>query len=522
MRKLLSVVVLVVCMLSMSACSGLSEGIGAVKSLFSEKIENKSEEENATVENNITIGVVHLDTYNPLTTRSKTMKNMLSFVFEPLFGVNSDMTTVGVLAKSYQTAPDGASITINLKENAKWHDGTVFTANDVVYTVNMLKSSDTNYSYLVRDIKNVQAMGNYSLYAEFYRSIPNAVALFSFPIIKDGSIQGENFAPNGTGPFKVSNDKLTANSEYHNGVPKLEFINVKSIPDDEKFISLFNASVIDIADSDMIDVTSYVPKSNTNMYNYATNKMIFVGFNCNSSVFKFPEARRSVSSLIDRRSIVSHIYFSRALEAVSPINPQSIYYSDNGFSLRSDITAAEGELKTSGWQTDKRGIYSYFDQKSLTYFSVAILVNSDSEERVKIAEQLAAKMKESGMTATVTKCSKTEFSSKIQSGKYDMFIGETDLLPNNDLTELLATGSNLLGYSDRELDVMMSQLGTLSSQEDIKGVWSNISARIAETAPIAPICFTTKSLITGAKLKNGIDPSVENTVRRTENWSVSK
>lgn len=524
MKRILSVFVLIVCSISVTACSRNGNVVNVIKTFFLGNTESDSRgtDTETDIENNITLGVVQLDTYNPLITQSKTMKNMLSFVFEPMFGVNSDMTTVGVLAKSYQTFPDGAGITINLKENVHWHDGTILTASDIVYTFNALKTSDTNYSYLVKDIKSIQAVNEQTVQAEFYRSIPNPVALFSFPIIKNGSLQEKNFAPNGTGPFKVSDNKLIANTDYHNGTPKLDFINVKSVPDDEKFISLFNASVIDIADSDMIDITSYVPKSNTNMYNYVSNKMIFVGFNCNSAVFKFPEARRSVSRLIDRRSIVTHIYFSRAVEAVSPINPKSIYYSDNGFSLRSDISAADADLKKNGWSIDRRGIYNYLDQKTLTYFSVSILVNSESEERVKIAEQLAAKMKESGMTATVVKCSKTEFSSKIQNGKYDMFIGETDLLPNNDLTELLATGSNLFGFSDNELDVMLSQIGTLSSQEDIKAVWKNISSRVEEMSPIAPICFTAKSLVTSAKLKSGVEPSLENSVRRTENWSVDK
>ena len=44
-----------------------------------------------------------------------------------------------------------------------------------------------------------------------------------------------------------------------------------SVPDDEKFLSLFSASVIDIADSLMIDMTSYMPKNNASVYDYVSN-----------------------------------------------------------------------------------------------------------------------------------------------------------------------------------------------------------------------------------------------------------
>src|SRR5579859_1235305 len=42
------------------------------------------------------------------------------------------------LAKSYQYNSDFTSVTVNLQENAKWSDGQPFTADDVVFTVQMI------------------------------------------------------------------------------------------------------------------------------------------------------------------------------------------------------------------------------------------------------------------------------------------------------------------------------------------------------------------------------------------------
>lgn len=524
MKKALSVIILTFFIFSLTSCTVIDAGFNTIKEFLSSPVSEKTEteEREKEIDNSITIGIVELDTYNPLYTKSKTMKNMLNFIFEPVFSINSDMTTEGVFAHSYQTSPDGKSLIINLKEGIKWHDGTPFTANDVVYTFEKLKSTITNYSYLVKDINYVKANGSYSLSVAFYRSVPNPIALFSFPIIKNGSCESSSFKPIGTGPFVLYGEKLISFAEYHGEKSKLDYINVMSVPDDEKFLSLFSASVIDIADSLMIDMTSYMPKNNASVYDYVSNKMIFAGFNANSPVFKFAEARRSVSKLFDRRHISTHIYFSRAMEALSPVNPQSRLYYDNGLSPRSDVSGSALELTEAGWKKDKRGVFCYSDNKSLTYFTVRILVNSENSERTKIAEDISKRMTESGMRNTLIKCNANEFSNRVRNGNYDMFIGEIELLPNNDLTELLATGNNTLNFSDEKTDIILSQLGTLSTENDIKNVWKSLSERIYETCPVAPICFIKESLLTSAKLKNGVEPSVESMVRQSENWSVYK
>ena len=483
-----------------------------------QKPQNETNNENSKKDNSITIGVVELDTYNPLITKSVTMKNMLGFIFEPLFTLDDEQNIVGVLAESYQTSPDGKSIIINLKPNVIWHDGTAFSANDVVYTVKAILNNDTNYGHLLENVASVSAINNQSVNVVFTRSVPNPAALMSFPVIKNGALSG-TFSATGTGPFYLDYDKLTAFPAYYGTKPSLDYISVKSIPDNEKFISLFNASVVDIADSSMIDMTEYTPRSNATVHGYVSNEMVFVGFNTNDDVFRYPEARRSVHAIIDRQNIVSHIYFSRAEAVHYPINPTSRFYPSSAENMHSDHGAAEKELKDGKWQKDKRGVYFHSDNKGAIYFSVEILVNSEDKERMKIASEISDTMTDLGMRNTITTCSETEFKTRVMNGNYDMFVGKTSLLPNNDLTDFLLT-DNMFGYSDENTEILLSQLGTLTTENDKKNVYGQLFELLKEKCPIAPVCFLKDSLITSAKLKSGIYPSVAGAVARTENWSV--
>ena len=79
-KKILSVCIVLVLTVLLPACS-----VKETKKPDTPKpVETQSPEDNS-----ITIGVVELDTYNPLTTKSSTTKNMLGFFFEPLFALDS-------------------------------------------------------------------------------------------------------------------------------------------------------------------------------------------------------------------------------------------------------------------------------------------------------------------------------------------------------------------------------------------------------------------------------------------------
>jgi len=67
------------------------------------------------------------------------LRNGIMFVNEPLFTYNHFKGEhIPWLAESYQYNDDYTSITVRLREGAKWSDGEAFDAEDVAYTLNML------------------------------------------------------------------------------------------------------------------------------------------------------------------------------------------------------------------------------------------------------------------------------------------------------------------------------------------------------------------------------------------------
>ena len=84
--------------------------------------------------------------------------------------------------------------------------------------------------------------------------------------------------------------------------------------------------------------------------------------------------------LIDRDTIVTHIYFSRAQAADYAMNPSSWLNFDTRAKLSDDMQGAETLFREAGWRPDANGIYYREMERRLVYFQVEILVNRDSPQ----------------------------------------------------------------------------------------------------------------------------------------------
>ncbi|MBR0365533.1 MAG: hypothetical protein IJH94_01870 [Clostridia bacterium] len=521
MKRILLMIMAVIMSMTLGACSlaDISGFTPATAEPDSGQGDTARDTAETPISYEITAGITDLDTYNPLTTASVTMQSICGFVFEPLFELDSQLYHMNVLAQEYSVSPDGRMLTVTLRPDVLWHDGTQFTAADVVYTVNYIKRGGTRYDGYMDAVSGAQALSNNVFAAYFSRPVPDPARLFTFPIIKNGSANYAEYTPVGTGPFFFdASGNLIANEVYYGGRAILNRINIRILPDNEKFLSLFDASAIDLATSDMLNMSSYMPKSNANVWDFISNELVFIGFNERRAVFAEPAARRAVSYLIDRDEIVSKVYFTRAAAVYYAVNPSSWMTFDTNKKHIADATGAREQLAGGGWTLNSSGVYTRVQNNRLISFNVRLLVNSDSPERVRIAELTAEAMKNAGMLVTIEKCPSEQFAARITAGNYDLFIGETNLKTNSDVSAIAATGSNSFGYSSADVDAKLAQLSVVTLNDDVKLVTRELHEILFNDAPYAPICFLKKSLVTSARLTYGIDPSISGYVRATRLW----
>ena len=126
--------------------------------------------------------------------------------YNSLCQINDDISTRPELAEEYSSNADASVWTFKLRKDVKFHDGSPFSADDVIYTMSRHygdKSTSTAKT-LVADVKEWKKIDQYTVKATLTgpnSDLPVILGTSQFKMIKNGTTDFQN--PTGTGPFKL-------------------------------------------------------------------------------------------------------------------------------------------------------------------------------------------------------------------------------------------------------------------------------------------------------------------------------
>jgi ABC-type transport system substrate-binding protein len=165
-------------------------------------------------------------------------------VYSRLCHYDADYNIIPEIAESWEVSDDGLEITFKLVENASWHDGEPFTADDVVFTFTGLMDKETGttmWSRVSQNIAAVEKTGEYEVKFTLVKKNAGVFAtVFTSIFLIPEHIMGEvpyaewKFSdiatthPIGTGAYKfvewIPQESLTleANEDYFGGRPALD------------------------------------------------------------------------------------------------------------------------------------------------------------------------------------------------------------------------------------------------------------------------------------------------------------
>lgn len=127
--------------------------------------------------------------------------------YNNLCRLNDDLTVSPELAESFEANPTATEWVFKLRKGVEWHDGSKFTADDVIYSMQRHLGKDTvsKAKVLVGDVTEWKKDDDHTVRAIL--SAPNAelpivLGTFHFKIVKNGTTDFKN--PTGTGPYKLA------------------------------------------------------------------------------------------------------------------------------------------------------------------------------------------------------------------------------------------------------------------------------------------------------------------------------
>ncbi len=523
-KKILAALLCIIIMAGITACSF---------NKAPDKDNAPEQEENTVVaedDRTINVAIYGWDTYNPITTQSQSVRDCMRFVYEPLFELDDGLLPEGVLADSRSVSSDGKSLTVKLKQGVKWHDGAAFTADDVVYTFNSIKArSDCPYNTSLEGITACRKTAADTVVFSLSQPITDAASLLSFPIVKNKTPMtvDSGYTPIGTGPYKyagrIKQDVvyLANDTSWHKGWVNIAGICVTMTSDKEHARSLFEAGETDIATDDVIDFASYTPKGGAIIKDYITNNLTYLGVNFNKRILWGAGTRKALGAVINKSELATGVIFKRGVEIDVPINPTSFYYYDVTQRFGSKAQTAEEYLAQDGWsRDDDTGIYVRSTDGTREKLSVSILVNSDSEEKTAVAERIAEQYNAFGIEAKVDGVEYSRYKSRVQSGNFDLFIGETALPDNMDPSVLVKGGDNYFSYKNSELDTVLSEMGKTTDTETLRTLFIRYGDCIAADTPFVALYFKKAGVAYRNRIISGVSPNISNPYRNIQEWQL--
>ena len=307
--KLLMSILIIVLVFSLSACGGGGNNAGSSGDTL--RVGWTSEP----------------DILNPLTTYSTEALQITNLVYEPLLGYDTNLELSYKLAESFEYSEDYLTLTFQLKEGVKWHDGEPFTAEDVVGSYNIVKDNEmSDAAKYTADLESVTADGDYTVILEF--SEPQAFNLApTIPILPMhiwGDMTAEdieaysNDEPIGTGPMKfVSWDQgatvnLERNDEYYGTEPGPAKITFIQYGNEDVMAQALKANEIDIITEVPPTVwEGLTDQDDINAVSLDSFSFHMVGFNCYESpdsqgnpILRDVAVRQAINCAADRSNIV--------------------------------------------------------------------------------------------------------------------------------------------------------------------------------------------------------------------------
>ncbi len=420
------------------------------------------------------------------------------FINNALLKVNPDSEYVGDLATDWVISEDALTYTFNLKEGVKFSDGSDFTAEDVVFTYNMVHENQANNEKVdLTYLESITAVDDYTVEMKLsqpYSPFFDTVAMLQ--IVPSDAYESTLFdtMPIGTGAYKMvqydTNQQmiLEVNENYFGEKPEIEKLT---------FVYMDSAAAFAAAQSGKLDIVMVgagyakekipgmkleafetmdvrnisLPLEPKHTVSDANGEKIVVGndVTCDQAV------REAISIGINRENIIQNAFNGVGVPAVHFTN--NLVWASEETYADGRIEEAQKILETAGWiDEDGDGIREK-DGQECTF---DVYAPGGDEDRYRLAVAMAEDTLPLGIKVEVKTTTWDEVTSlELTSG---IVWGWGQYSPNvlNSLfnSKLFLSGGydNPVGFNNKEVDAKIQEAISANNQEDAIAAWKEVQS----------------------------------------------
>lgn len=447
----------------------------------------------AQQEQQLTLAYYPNRSMNPFTCNDSTNRAIFPLLYQSLFSINRNYEVIPILCDRYSVTPDMRTYTIYLAA-ATFSDGSLLTPEDVAASLLAAKSG-SYYAGRFTHFTGITATAD-AVVITLDTPMSDLPMLLDIPIVPASQVDAEN--PIGTGPYVLDTtlggkqlrrsslwwcqSDLIVTAAY---IPLIEGTSPSQIRDQFEFADLG----LVCADPGSDTYADY--RCDYELWDIENGIFLYLGFNFNSPVFSIEEIRSAVTYAIDRDYLVESFYRGFARSATLPASPQSPYYN---------ATLAER------YRHGSNALHEALKANNLIEGHVTLLLNSDDSLRLRAGRAIAEMLRASGLVVTVEEVSTSVFKWWIQAGEYDLYLGQTRLSANMDLSPFFAKNGSLNFGGMAETTAYAMCLEALANE----GNYYNLHKEVMDRGLLCPILFRSYAIYATRGLVTQLNPARDN------------
>ncbi len=465
----------------------------------------------------------------------------LSYIYDSLMVASEDEISshYGLIAKEVKLSEDKKSLEFKLRKIAKFNDGKNITADDVIFSFNILTTKGhPSYKMAFRDVLDVVKINDYHVRFNFKhgnnRDLP--ILISSLTILPKHYYENIDFSktslqkPLGSGPYKILDvvpnrsityqrvdDYWAKDLAVNKGRYNFDKITFDYYRDSTVLVEAFKAQKYDFR-------LENIARNWANSYNIESIKngqiikdeirhslpapmQAFI-LNLRKEKFQNIALRQALNLVFDFEWLKKHIFYNSYNRTDSFFANTDFSYTsilNNSQKLRSsflpkksdasgfnrkNIIKAQKILEDAGYKLQDQKL---IDPKTNQQLSIEFL--NQSQSFLMVIAPYIKNLKKLGIKASMRLVEENQYKTRVNNFDYDIMVavyGQA-LIPGNELyayfhsSQKDVKGSrNLIGINDKKIDNLLEQISQASNLENLKLLCRNLDKILLENYYVVP------------------------------------
>lgn len=455
---------------------------------------------------NLVIGSIQEpDSLNPWLSGLTVASEVENMIYDPLTRVNPAGSHVPSLAAEVPSLENGGisedlmTYTYKLRDDVTWHDGTPFTAADVVFTYEAIADPAVNaLSRFGFDlIDSVEAPDDYTVVFNLNDASAVFLEAWGYKGIlpkhifenADMNTSEYNRAPSvGTGPYKfvewVSGDRiaLERNADYFREGAYIETIEYRIIPSSDTLLTAMETGEIDmrfVLSAEHVAIAQGLEEYE--VIGTPAHSYFHFTINNGDAIMGDKLVRQAMTYGLNKKAITETILKNLYQPHGSPIAQPSWAYVDHNDRFAYDQEQAKALLEEAGWVEGSDGVR----EKDGARLAVNLLNIAGDSERLQVVQLAQAQWAEIGIEVNIENVDAPTFVAAMVGADFQFAYGfwGYSVDPSGYNERYLSTsGGAWLNYQNDTVDQLLLDAVKTADREERKAMYAEFQDIVVEDA----------------------------------------